>query len=942
MAGVISIFINMITSSHPEIAWMEGAAIEFAVLLSSGVQAVNNYQKEKQFRELNQEAEKSKRVAIKRGNVVTPSPLDDVVVGDLVQIRSGMEIAGDGICLSSYGVLTDEAAMTGETEKMAKEPISTCLQIKDKLDKEGKALSADIHAVPSPVMLAGTKVSKGEGWMVIINVGRNSAIGKIQDILSSEEEMTPLQRKLEKLAGDLGKFGMVMALLTVLILVIRWIVDIVNNGWSSEHMSFLLSYIIIGITVLVVSIPEGLPLAVTLSLAFSMKKMMKDANLVRKLHACETMGGANVICSDKTGTLTKNQMTIYKFWNREEFDTYEIHKGQFISYKKFFPKELVETFEELGALCSVDSLKLNGGSATEIAVLKYLEADGIDADLMRSKFKFDHKELFSSDRKRMSVVVETSLSKTGRRMYMKGASEYMLDACSLLYDFKESGVVEMTEELKGQVSSAIQSMAKQTLRTIGICYKDVEENADFTTKGANDVLVEESSGFIMIGVLGLKDPLRAGVKEAVEKCHRAGVDVKMVTGDNKVTARAISIECGILSDDGDRRGSQEDLRVLEGSEFLAKVGGIVCKNHFNNPTECDCVRNSEEQKKPENKGKKIREDTIQNPAEFDKIWKDLKVMARSRPEDKYCLVVGIKERKNVVAVTGDGTNDAPALSKADVGFAMGIAGTEVAKQAASIILTDDNFASITRAIIWGRNVYDAIRKFLQFQLTVNVVAVTSTLISSAILTEPLLSAVQLLWVNLIMDTLASLALTTEPPEEKLLDRLPHKRTEYIISKEMFKHLMVQSLYQMTVLLLAVFVGEHWIYEPDVEQANTKHMIISGRVLDGYDEDEEGPSRMFTFIFNVFVVMTIFDFVSARKLHGELNIFAGISKSKYFIIIMLIISCFQIIICTFGSRAFRCKLWVFLLPSTPRETLNGIEYNRACTSSNGPIAFSLAF
>lgn len=293
----------------------------------------------------------------------------------------------------------------------------------------------------------------------------------------------------------------------------------------------------------------------------------------------------------------------------------------------------------------------------------------------------------------------------------------------------------------------------------------------------------EKNGFTLVGIAGIKDIIRTGVTESIRICHKASIDVKMVTGDNKITARAIAEEINIISPE-----ERETALVMEGPEFLKLVGGVHCENCMEKSA-CDCVVNEYQLSKPENKGKKVRKDVIKNPEEFAKIWKNLKVLARSRPEDKYALVCGLKECDNVVAVTGDGTNDAPALKKADVGFAMGIAGTEVAKQAADIMIMDDSFASIVTAVKWGRNIYDSIRKFIQLQLTANVVAVITTFVSAIILKEAIFSAVQMLWFNLIIDSLAALALATEPPHDDLLKRKPYKRTEYIISPLMMKHIL---------------------------------------------------------------------------------------------------------------------------------------------------------
>jgi Ca2+ transporting ATPase len=313
-------------------------------------------------------------------------------------------------------------------------------------------------------------------------------------------------------------------------------------------------------------------------------------------------------------------------------------------------------------------------------------------------------------------------------------------------------------------------MASKALRTIGFAYREIHGKEDLISKDEKNVYLVEKKDLVLLGIFGIKDIIRPEVPLAIQQCKTAGIKVRMVTGDNKLTAKAIARECGIVQD-GDTNSI-----VLEGYEFIQKIGGVVCK--LCKTAICDCATDKEQAEKT---GKPLRIDTIKNKEAFDRIYEHLEVLARSRPEDKYALVTGLREKGVVVAVTGDGTNDAPALKKADVGFAMGITGTSVAQEASSIILMDDNFSSIVKAVIWGRNIYDAIRKFLQFQMTVNIVAVICTVVGAAILRQPVLRAIQLLWVNLIMDTFASLALATEPPTEELLNRMPYKKTEYILS-----------------------------------------------------------------------------------------------------------------------------------------------------------------
>jgi Ca2+ transporting ATPase len=483
-----------------------------------------------------------------------------------------------------------------------------------------------------------------------------------------------------------------------------------------------------------------------------------------------------------------------------------------------------------------------------------------------------------------------------KRLHVKGAAEIVLSTCS--HYINESGDrVELSDSKKEEIiKDVIEEFARGALRTICLAYKDLKESEGGVTHeddhedGVNKVV--EKFGLTCVSILGIRDIIRPEVPDAVDTCQKAGIKVRMVTGDNKITALAIAKQCRII-------GTDHPDAVLEGREFFDRVGGLYCEN-CNETSPCDC---------PDDKV----DERVKNKEEFISIWKNLDVLARSRPEDKYLLVTGIREMGDVVAVTGDGTNDAPALKKADVGFAMGIEGTDVAKHAADIILLDDNFASIVKACMWGRNIYDNIRRFLQFQLTVNVVALISAFIGSCILRESPLQPIQLLWVNLIMDSLASLALATEPPKEDLLDRPPHSRDDYIISRKMVKHILIMSIYQSAVVFVIVFSGEYWIPEDKNYSPRDGDYIFPGRLYDwdGDDlykklrdsDDDPGPSRHFTIVFNTFVLMQIFNMLNARKINDEFNIFSGIFKNTMFVVIWIIILVMQILITQFTQDVF---------------------------------------
>uniref|UniRef100_A0A8C4YEN6 Calcium-transporting ATPase n=1 Tax=Gopherus evgoodei TaxID=1825980 RepID=A0A8C4YEN6_9SAUR len=616
-----------------------------------------------------------------------------------------------------------------------------------------------------------------------------------------KKEKSVLQGKLTKLAVQIGKAGLVMSAITVIILVLYFAVDtfVINKKqWLPEctpvYVQYFVKFFIIGVTVLVVAVPEGLPLAVTISLAYSVKKMMKD----------------------------NNRMTVVAYTT------------------KILPPE-----KEGG-------LPRQVGNKTECGLLGFVLQLKQDYQPVRNLIpeeKLYKVYTFNSVRKSMSTVVK--MPDGSFRMYSKGASEIVLKKCSRIINATGEIRVFRPRDRDEMVKKVIEPMACDGLRTICIAYRDFSSNPEPDWDSENDILTD----LTCICVVGIEDPVRPEVPEAIRKCQRAGITVRMVTGDNINTARAIAIKCGIIH-------PGEDFLCIEGKEFNRRI---------------------------RNEKGEIEQERI------DKIWPKLRVLARSSPTDKHTLVKGIidstqVEQRQVVAVTGDGTNDGPALKKADVGFAMGIAGTDVAKEASDIILTDDNFSSIVKAVMWGRNVYDSISKFLQFQLTVNVVAVIVAFTGACITQDSPLKAVQMLWVNLIMDTFASLALATEPPTESLLLRRPYGRNKPLISRTMMKNILGHAVYQLTLIFTLLFVGEKMF------------KIDSGRNAPLHSP----PSEHYTIIFNTFVMMQLFNEINARKIHGERNVFDGIFRNPIFCTIVLGTFAVQIVIVQFGGKPFSCS------------------------------------
>jgi Ca2+ transporting ATPase len=526
--------------------------------------------------------------------------------------------------------------------------------------------------------------------------------------------------------------------------------------------------------------------------------------------------------------------------------------------------------------------------ATDRAMTDLLEIAKTDAEALKKRHLPEHKIRFpfSSKRKRMSTLIENveTSNDYGKRLHVKGASEIVKGCCSHYLD-ADGNVKELTDDINSELDDKIDEFARNALRTIALAYKDVlpgECGPEHDEPKNEEIKNIEKSGLTLICIFGIQDVIRDEVPGAVAQIHRAGVTVRMVTGDNLTTAKAIAVECNLIKDEDKDKVDY----CMEGPEFYRVMGGLI---------------------------KVDGKEAVKNFEEFSRVMKKLKVMARSRPEDKYLMVTGLRQMGHTVAVTGDGTNDAPALKKADVGFAMGKSGTDTCKEAADILITDDNFKSIVKACMWGRNVFDNIKRFLQFQLTVNVAACIIAFIGSVIGKESPLQPIQLLWVNLIMDSLASLALATEPPKESLLLRKPQNRSDYVVSRRMIKHVLGQSIWQCVVLFTFLFAGEYMVPE-NIEKYEFKSnpgFVYPGRAADwdgselyGREMTEKlGPSRHLTFIFTAFVLMQIFNMICARKINDEWNIFEGIFRNIVFLIIWVIIIGGQVLITTFGSLVF---------------------------------------
>ncbi|ORZ19445.1 PMCA-type calcium-translocating P-type ATPase [Absidia repens] len=868
----------------PGVKWVEGVAIIVAVVIVVLVGSVNDFQKEKQFRKLNAKKEDRSVKATRDGSIALIS-VHDILVGDILHLEPGDIVAADGIFIEGHNLKCDESAATGESDAVRKQSWEICYRVtqtitnehkdsalhssnngKDKNNDLGQDEKKDIgnqsKSVPDPFILSGSKVIEGVCTYLVTGVGVNSYNGRTMMALRTDSQTTPLQEKLNGLAEMIAKLGSAAGLVMLVAVLIRYFVGWKTPGvmpTSATHIvADVMNILIVVVTIVVVAVPEGLPLAVTLALAYATQRMLKDNNLVRVLAACETMGNATTVCSDKTGTLTQNKMSVVagtlgaslrflKDAPDSRKDLIDIDK-----VKDKTPKAILDLVHDSIAINSTafEGKDENGqlcfvGNKTETALLTFSQdTDAEHYETLRTKYPVEQLYPFSSTRKAMATIVRmphpSQPDQVIYRAHVKGASEILMRYCGHILSLKPSEYKDstssastraMTAEDQNRMDRIIQSYASRSLRTIGMAYRDFEQ---WPPQGEEievpfEDLVDDK-GLVMIGVVGIEDPLRPGVKEAVKACQQAGVFVRMVTGDNMITAKSIAKQCGIYTSGG---------IVMEGPVFR------------NLPS-----------------------------SEMDAILPRLQVLARSSPEDKQILVGRLQELGDIVAVTGDGTNDGPALKLADVGFSMGIAGTEVAKEASSIILMDDNFSSIVKAIMWGRCVNDAVKKFLEFQLTVNVTAVVLTFISAVVSSKQksVLTAVQLLWVNLIMDTFAALALATDPPTEELLHRAPEPRSSPLITFKMWKMIIGQAIFQITVTLVLLY-------------SDILHYDAESEILQ-------------TIVFNTFVFCQIFNEINCRRIDSKLNVFTNIWANKFFLFIFALCVFLQAIIVNFGGAAFQ--------------------------------------
>eukprot|EP01116_Phalansterium_solitarium_P021866 TRINITY_DN6997_c0_g1_i2.p1 TRINITY_DN6997_c0_g1~~TRINITY_DN6997_c0_g1_i2.p1 ORF type:complete len:1194 (-),score=489.40 TRINITY_DN6997_c0_g1_i2:187-3768(-) len=848
--AVLSIILESIfpPEGRESIGWIEGVAIIVAVLIVSFVGSINNYSKEIKFQALNS-VKNDRTIKVIRANAQATVSINDIQAGDVVQLDTGDYIPADGVFIDGHGLAIDEAAMTGESESVKKNP-------------------------NAPYLISGCMVSDGSGRMLVTGIGMNSEWGIVKSAMATEDSPTPLQEHLDGMVVTISYIGIIAAVATFIVLIIHFAVDqaALGSAYRAQNLTEIIHIFLQALSLVVAVVPEGLPLAVTITLAFSMGSMLKDKNLVRHLSACETMGGATMICSDKTGTLTENRMTVVQMWACGDFISSALDDS--------LPKLETEFVKLLCTSISVNSSaflkehKTSGdtefvGNKTECALLVLAKKLGYKYKKIRKRETVIHILPFSSAKKRMSTIIKSRSDEKTGVLHVKGASEIVLGLCTRYID--KGKISKMDNGRLAELQASIESMASSGLRTLCLAYRNLPETevvaleketslkdsvgglgaSDASSLKASSTLPSSSSGkseagsveadidqdLTLVAIVGIEDPVRKEVPPAIEVCKKAGIKVRMVTGDNKLTAAKIARECGIIERDDDV--------VIEGPDF-----------------------------------RKLTD------KELDALLPRLAVVARSSPTDKHRLVMRLKALKEVVAVTGDGTNDGPALKAADVGLAMGIAGTEIAKEASDIIIMDDNFASIVKSVLWGRGVRANIQKFLQFQLELNIVAVMIVFISAIVGQGEPLRPLQLLWLNLVADSLAALALATEKPEPEVLNDKPAGRTDRLITPIMSRNLFFYSLYQLIICLLIQYTA-HWVLPLNEDGINTK----------------KDASIRYTMVFNVFVFFQVFNMINSHRVDNRINVFHNVFNNWVFIAIVVGISALQAIIVEFGGVAF---------------------------------------
>jgi len=806
LAWLLSMIIAGVHCWGPEAkgftAFLEPIGIFFAIMLASCVGFFFEMKANKAFDVLNTVNDDTFVKVIREGNICQVTK-KEVVVGDIVVLETGEEVPADGHLLEAISLQINESTLTGE-------PIISKTTNEAEFDHEA--------TYPSNMVMRGTTVVDGHGVMKVELVGDATGYGKVYEGSQIESDVeTPLQIQLKGLAGVISKGGYTVAGLTFIALLAKLLMT--SSGMPvMDLISHILNIFMVAVTLIVVSVPEGLPMSVTLSLALSMNRMLKTNNLVRKMHACETMGATTVICTDKTGTLTQNQMQVYQtnFYNLKDQKLGDDELSNLI-------KEGISVNSTAYLDFSEDKVKTLG-NPTEAALLLWLNSQNQNYLTLREEAPVLAQLTFSTERKYMATVVQSPLS--GKKvLYVKGAPEIVLANCQRV---AADGTYKTVEACKADIEKQLLDYQNQAMRTLGFAYQIIEDGKD-DAYFVNGRL--HGTDLTYLGIVAISDPVRADVPAAVQSCLNAGIDVKIVTGDTPGTAREIGRQIGTW------KPEDTDRNIITGPGFEA----------------------------------------LTDEEALDRVL-DLKIMCRARPTDKQRLVQLLQKKGAVVAVTGDGTNDAPALKAAQVGLSMGD-GTSVAKEASDITILDNSFGSITRAVMWGRSLYRNIQKFLLFQLTINVAACLIVLLGSLFGTESPLTITQMLWVNLIMDTFAAGALASLPPNERVMKDKPRrsgKNGDFIITRP-----MAYNIFGVGIAFVVILMGV--LYYFHAQTGLTPHDL--------------------SWFFSFFVMLQFWNMFNAKAFMEGRSAFANLKESKSFLFVALLIIIGQYLIVTFGGEMF---------------------------------------
>ena len=781
---LVAAFVSLILA-FIEQNFMETIGIFVAVFLATTVGFYFERDAAKKFNVLTALSEEQP-VKVRRKGKVMQIPRHDIVVGDVVLIEVGDEVPADGELLTCTDLQINESTLTGEpiTEK--------------NLERGGDG------AYPRNVVLRSTMVMNGRGEFVVTAVGDATEIGKVAQKSTEQTSVkTPLYVQLDKLASMISKVGSVVSVAAFVIFLVH---DILTNPvWGGKDYFYMaeivLGYFMMAVTLIVMAVPEGLPMAVTLSLALNMRRMLKSNNLVRKLHACETMGAVTVICTDKTGTLTQNQMQVDELLQKDD------------------NAQLLDVAIALNSTAELDEDKAIG-NPTESALLLWLKSQGKDYKEIRQQAKVLKQQPFSTEKKYMATIAEVSDKKY---LLVKGAPEIVLSLC------------QMEERERNQALRELDEWQHKAMRTLAFAFKEIEADLNISQ-------LLSDKNFTLQALVAITDPIRKDVPAAVKECRRAGIEVKVVTGDTAATALEIGKQIGVFEDEAENIGADGDMTSLDQQMITGEQW-----------------------------------EALSDEEAYERA-KDIRVMSRARPTDKQRLVAMLQKRGDVVAVTGDGTNDAPALHYAHVGLSLG-SGTSVAKEASDMTLLDDSFKSIANAVMWGRSLYRNLQRFLFFQLVVNVVALLLVLGGSVIGTEMPLTVTQILWVNLIMDTFAALALASLPPSHEVMQDKPRKGSDFIITKSMAWGILFCGVVFFAVMFALLVYCER-------------------RGEGGVDVHE------LTIFFTIFVMIQFWNLFNAKALGSNRTAFRHFLKDKGMILVLGLILIGQWIIVTFGGEMFR--------------------------------------